>query len=117
MAISATVKEIQVHVGDIIRVHNRVMEGNKERVQIFEGMLLGIRGRGDNRTFTVRKISSGNIGVERIFPVISPWIVKMEVKKKGQVRRAKLNYVRQQSARQVAKITAGGNSPSASSSN
>lgn len=117
MAISTTIKEIQVHVGDIIRIHNRVLEGSKERVQIFEGMLLGIRGRGDNRTFTVRKISSGNIGVERIFPCLSPWIVKMEVKKKGQVRRAKLNYVRQQSARQVAKITAGGNSASASSSN
>lgn len=117
MAISATIKEVQVHVGDIIRVHNRVVEGNKERVQIFEGMLLGIRGRGDNRTFTVRKIASGNIGVERIFPVISPWIVKMEVKKKGQVRRAKLNYVRKQSSRQMAKITAGGNSASTGGSN
>ncbi|MEK7155072.1 MAG: 50S ribosomal protein L19 [Patescibacteria group bacterium] len=106
MAISATVKEVLIHVGDIIRVHTKVVEGGKERVQIFEGMLLGLRGRGDNRTFTVRKISSGNIGVERIFPFISPWIIKMEVKKKGTVRRAKLSYVRYQSSRQVSQITA-----------
>ena len=105
MAISATIKDISVHVGDIIRVHTKVVEGDKERVQIFEGMLLGLRGRGDNRTFTVRKISSGNIGVERIFPFISPWITKMEVKKKGAVRRAKINYVRHQSSRQVSQIT------------
>lgn len=105
MAISATIKEVPVHVGDIIRIHTKVVEGDKERVQIFEGMLLGLRGRGDNRTFTARKISSGNIGVERIFPFISPWIVKIEVKKKGTVRRAKLNYVRYQSSRQVSQIT------------
>ena len=94
--------------GDIVRVHTKILEGEKERIQIFEGMILGIRGRGDNRTFTVRKISSGNIGVERIFPLISPWIVKVEVKKPGSVRRAKLTYVRAQSSRQVSRITATG---------
>lgn len=106
MAISALIKDTSVHVGDIVQVHLKVVEGEKERIQIFEGMILGIRGRGDNRTFTVRKISSGNIGVERIFPLISPWIVKVTVKKTGQVRRAKLNYVRDQSSRQVSRITA-----------
>ncbi len=108
MAISALIKEVQVHVGDIVRVHTKIIEGEKERIQIFEGMVLSIRGRGDNRTFTIRKISSGNIGVERIFPLISPWIVKVEVKKKGQVRRAKLYFVRDQSSRQVSRITATG---------
>lgn len=106
MAISATIKNTPVHVGDIAQVHLKVVEGEKERIQIFEGMILGIRGRGDNRTFTVRKISSGNIGVERIFPLISPWIVKIQVKKTGKVRRAKLTYVRDQSSRQVSRITA-----------
>ena len=106
MAINATIKDTPVHVGDIVQVHLKVVEGEKERIQIFEGMILGIRGRGDNRTFTVRKISSGNIGVERIFPLVSPWIVKVTVKKTGKVRRAKLNYVRDQSSRQVSRITA-----------
>ena len=107
MANRTTVANIQFNVGDIIRVHVKIAEGEKERIQIFEGMCLGIRGRGINKTFTVRKIADGNIGVERIWPVISPWIAKIEVKKKGKVRRAKLTYVREQSARQVARITAG----------
>lgn len=105
MAISATIKEVAVHVGDMIRVHLRIQEGEKERIQIFEGMVIAIRGRGDNRSFTVRKISAGNIGVERVFPFISPWITKIEVKKTGTVNRAKLYYVREQSARQVSQIT------------
>ena len=107
MANRVTVASIEFNVGDIIRVHVKIAEGDKERIQIFEGMCLGIRGRGTNKTFTVRKIADGNIGVERIWPVISPWIAKIELKKKGQVRRAKLTYVREQSARQVARITAG----------
>jgi large subunit ribosomal protein L19 len=105
MAISINIKDVAVHVGDIIRVHLRILEGDKERVQIFEGMVIAIRGRGDNASFTIRKISAANIGVERIFPVITPWITKIEVKKKGEVRRAKLYYVREQSARQVSQIT------------
>jgi large subunit ribosomal protein L19 len=105
MAISAKIKDVDIHVGDIVRVHQRIIEGEKERIQIFEGMILGIRGRGDNMSYTVRKMSAANIGVERIFPVISPWIAKIEVKKKGDVRRAKLYYVRYQSARQIAQIT------------
>lgn len=107
MANSFTVKETLIHAGDIVRVHTRVLEGEKERVQIFEGSVIALRGRGDNKMFTVRKISSGNIGVERVFPAVSPWIVKVEVKKKGEVRRAKLYYVRNQSSRQVAQITTG----------
>ncbi|MEK7504326.1 MAG: 50S ribosomal protein L19 [Patescibacteria group bacterium] len=105
MAISLTVKDVNIHVGDIVRVHLRIKEGDKERIQIFEGLLIAIRGReAENKTFTVRKMSTANIGVERIFPVVSPWIAKIEVKKTGQVRRAKLYYVREKSNRQVAAI-------------
>lgn len=105
MAISLKIKDVNVHVGDIVRVHLRVAEGDKERIQIFEGQILKIRGRSEeNKTFTVRKIATGGIGVERIFPVNSPWVTKIEVKKPGSVRRAKIYYVRKQSARQVAQI-------------
>ena len=101
---SATIKGTLVHVGDLVRVHTRILEGDKERTQIFEGLVLSIRGRGDDQTFTVRKIAAGNIGVERIFPLISPWIAKIEIKKPGKVRRAKLYYVREKSNRQVLAI-------------
>lgn len=79
--------------GDHIRVHVRVIEGDKERVQPFEGDVISIRGNGASKTFTVRKISSG-VGVERIFPYNSPKIAKVEVIKQGDVRRAKLFYLR-----------------------
>ncbi|GAB4291485.1 MAG: 50S ribosomal protein L19 [Ignavibacteriaceae bacterium] len=79
--------------GDHIRVHVRVIEGDKERLQPFEGDVISIRGNGLTRTFTVRKISSG-VGVERIFPFNSPKIAKVEVLKEGDVRRAKLYYLR-----------------------
>lgn len=79
--------------GDHIRVHVRVVEGDKERIQPFEGDVINIRGAGVNKTFTVRKISSG-VGVERIFPFNSPKLAKVEVLKIGDVRRAKLYYLR-----------------------
>jgi large subunit ribosomal protein L19 len=79
--------------GDHIRVHVRVVEGDKERIQPFEGDVISIRGNGASKTFTVRKISSG-VGVERIFPYNSPKITKVELLKKGDVRRAKLYYLR-----------------------
>jgi large subunit ribosomal protein L19 len=84
--------------GDHIRVHVRVIEGDKERVQPFEGDVINIRGAGINKTFTVRKISSG-VGVERIFPFFSPKIAKIEILKEGNVRRAKLYYLRKLSGK------------------
>ena len=105
MAISVNIKDTLTHVGDLVRIHTKIVEGEKERTQIFEGLVLSIRGRDDNRTFTVRKIAAGGIGVERVFPIVSPWITKVEVKKTGHVRRAKLTYVRTQSTRQVSQIT------------
>ena len=79
--------------GDHIRVHVRVIEGDKERLQSFEGDVISVRGAGLSKTFTVRKMSSG-VGVERIFPFNSPKIAKVEVLKLGDVRRAKLFYLR-----------------------
>jgi large subunit ribosomal protein L19 len=81
-------------VGDTVRVHTKVIEGDKERIQIFSGVVIGRRGHGLNSTFTVRRISYGE-GVERIFPVHSPRIDKVEIERKGSVRRAKLTYLRQ----------------------
>lgn len=79
--------------GDTVRVHVRIIEGTRERVQAFQGVVLGISGSGVRRTFTVRKVSSG-IGVERIFPLHSPRIDNIEVVRYGRVRRAKLFYLR-----------------------
>jgi len=79
--------------GDTVNVHLRVVEGEKERIQQFEGVCLGRRGSGSNETFTVRKISGG-IGVERIFKLHSPRIAKIEVRRRGKVRRSKLYYLR-----------------------
>ncbi|MEC7872027.1 MAG: 50S ribosomal protein L19 [Candidatus Neomarinimicrobiota bacterium] len=79
--------------GDTVAIDVRVIEGGKERVQKFEGLVIGRKGSDISATFTVRKISGG-IGVERIFPVHSPMISKITVKRKGKVRRAKLNYMR-----------------------
>lgn len=89
------ISEINFVVGDIIKVFQKVTEGEKTRIQIFEGVLMGIKGRGENKTFTVRKLV-GDIAVERIFPIISPNIEKVEVKahSKKKIRRAKLYYLR-----------------------
>lgn len=81
------------NVGDSVKVHTKVVEGDKERIQIFSGVVMGIRGRGLNQTFTVRRISYGE-GVERIFPTHSPRVEKIEVERAGSVRRAKLTYLR-----------------------
>ena len=89
--------------GDTVRVHVRVVEGDKERVQVFEGTVLGRSGGANRETFTVRKVSYG-VGVERIFPVHSPRIDKIEIMAKGAVRRAKLYYLRERSGR-AARVT------------
>ena len=80
-------------VGDSVKVHTKVVEGDKERIQIFAGVVIGRRGHGLNETFSVRRISYGE-GVERVFPLHSPRVDKIEVERHGQVRRAKLTYLR-----------------------
>ena len=89
--------------GDTVRVHVRVVEGDKERIQVFEGTVLGRSGGGNRETFTVRKTSYG-VGVERMFPLHSPRIDRIEVVARGAVRRAKLYYLRERSGR-AARVT------------
>ncbi len=80
-------------IGDSVRVHTRVIEGEKERIQIYAGIVIGRKGTGINANFTVRRVSYGE-GVERVFPIHSSRVAKVEVEKRGSVRRAKLNYLR-----------------------
>ena len=87
-------------VGDTVKVHVRVKEGNRERIQVFEGTVIARKGSGIAETFTVRKISNG-IGVERIFPMNSPFIDSIVVNKKGAVRRARIYYLRELSGKKA----------------
>ena len=87
-------KEVPViNVGDTVKVYGKIKEGNRERIQVFEGVVLKVQGGGSRATFTVRKTSNG-VGVEKTWPVHSPNVEKVELVRKGKVRRAKLNYLR-----------------------
>lgn len=100
------------NAGDTITVHYKIREGNKERIQQFRGVVIQRRGSGLTETFTVRKLS-GNIGVERIFPLSSPFIEKIDINKRGQVRRARIFYLRGRTGKkariQEKRITASAN--------
>jgi len=110
--------EVTFHVGDTVRVHYKLIEHEKvsgktkrevkeethERTQVFEGIVIGIKGSGPNCMVTVRRIGAAAVGIERIFPLQSPWIKKMEVKKTGSVRRAKLYYLRGKTGRDATRI-------------
>jgi len=110
--------EIPFHVGDTVRVHYKLIEKEKvsgktkrevkeeshERTQVFEGIVIGIKGSGINCMFTVRRIGAAAVGIERIFPLMSPWIKKLEVKRVGHARRAKLYYLRGKQGRDAVRI-------------
>lgn len=85
----------QLRPGDIVRVHNRIVEGNRERVQVFEGTVIRVRASGLNTNFTVRRIASHGVGVERTFRLYSPRVEKIEVLRHSKVRRARLYYLRE----------------------
>lgn len=93
--ISAKIGESEIHVGDTVRIHSQVTEGEHTRVQIYEGLILRLHGRGENKTMTVRRIGAGGVGVERTWPINAKSLVKVEVRKKaGKLRRSKLYYLR-----------------------
>lgn len=111
-------ENVPFHVGDTVRVHYKLIEKEKvagktkrevheetrERIQVFEGIVIAIRGSAVNTMVTVRRIAAGGIGVERIFPIVSPWIKKVEVVREGDVRRAKLYYLRAKQGREATRI-------------
>ncbi len=104
MANQVTWKEVNFAVGDTIRVHQTFEEGDKTRTQIFEGLVIAIRGHAGLKSFVVRRIATNNVGVEKIFPIETPTITKVEVKKKGSVRRAKLYFLRQRTGKKATKV-------------
>lgn len=106
MALRIKHNDIEFGVGDRIKVFQRIKEGEKTRVAFFEGMVLGIKGMGERKTFTVRRIGEAMIGIERIFPISLPTIEKIEIVKKGTrgVKRAKLFYTRDKSTKEIDKI-------------
>ena len=85
--------------GDTVKVHVRITEGEKSRIQVYDGLVISVKGGGVSKTFTVRKISSSQVGVERTFLVNSPVIAKLEVVRRGKVRRNKINYIRKLSGK------------------
>ena len=111
MSLTVSHKDVQFGVGDSVRVHLNIKEGEKERTQIFEGMVLAIKNRLEGKSITVRRIGAADVGIERIFPLSSPFVEKIEVVKKGTagVRHAKLYYTREKSPREVAEIYARAN--------
>ncbi len=103
--ISADFKGTPIHIGDTVRVHSEIVEGNKNRIQVFEGILIRLRGRAENKTFTVRRIGTGGVGVERTWLLNSRPLVKIEVKKNAlNVRRSKLYYLRELTGKSAVRV-------------
>ncbi len=96
--------QVKFSSGDTVRVHQIVKEGDKTRTQIFEGIVLQIRGHKGLKSFTVRKIATGGIGVEKIFPEVTPAVTKIEVIKRGKVRRANLSYLRSRLGKKAIRV-------------
>ena len=104
MANQVSWKDVNFAIGDTIRIHQTFAEGDKTRTQIFEGLVIAIRGHAGLKSFVVRKIAVNNVGVEKIFPIETPTITKVEVMKKGNVRRAKLYFLRGRIGKKATKV-------------
>lgn len=96
--------DLNISSGDTVRVHQEIVEGKKKRIQIFEGIVIAIKNGGSGKSFTVRKIATNSIGVEKIFPANLPSIKKIEVKRKGDVSRSKLYYLRDRIGKAATRI-------------
>lgn len=94
----------EINVGDTVRVHQEIKEGKKTRVQVFEGLVIAVKNREVNKTFTVRKIATNGVGVEKIFPIMMPSIKKIEVKRRGDVKRSKLYYLRDKVGKAASRV-------------
>lgn len=99
-----TYQDQEITSGDTVRVHQQILEGDKKRVQVFEGIVIAIKNRSNGKSFTVRKIAANNVGVEKIFPVRLPSIKKIEIKRQGNVRRSKLYYLRDRIGKKATRI-------------
>ncbi len=97
-------KDQTINVGDRVLVKQIIKEDEKSRIQTFDGLVIGVKGRDINKSFTIRKIASGSVGVERIIPLASPNIDSIEVKARGKVRRGKLNYLRERIGRSALRV-------------
>lgn len=104
MAQYVTHNDLEIAVGDTVKVHQEISEGGKTRIQIFEGLVIAIKNRGNGKTITVRKIGANGVGVEKIYPINMPQIKKIEVKRKGSVRRSKLYYLRERLGKAATRI-------------
>ncbi len=104
MALSFTHSQATISIGDTIRVHQEIIEGGKSRVQIFEGILIAIKNSGSGKSFTVRRMGANGVGVERIYPLNMPGLKQIQVKTKGQVKRAKLYYLRERVGKSATRI-------------
>ena len=104
MANHFTFNDQVINVGDTVRLHQKIQEGDKSRVQIFEGIIIAVANESASRTFTVRRMASNGIGVEKIVPVNVPGLMKIEVKAKGDVRRAKLFYLRKRVGKAASRV-------------
>jgi large subunit ribosomal protein L19 len=104
MAQNFTYNDQRINVGDTVRVHQEISEGKKTRVQVFEGLVIAVKNREINKTFTVRKIATGNVGVEKIFPLMIPSIKKIELKRRGEVKRSKLYYLRDKVGKAASRV-------------
>mgnify|MGYP003405935088 CR=1 FL=1 len=93
-----------IAVGDTLKIHQEITEGSKTRIQIFEGLVIAIKNRGNGKSFTVRKIATNGIGVEKIFPINMPQLKKIEVKRQGDVRRAKLYFLRARAGKAATRV-------------
>ena len=104
MAQHLSYKDKKIAVGDTVKIHQEITENDKTRIQIFEGIVIAIKNRDNGKSFTVRKIGAGGVGVEKIYPINMPQIKEIEVKRKGNVRRAKLYFLRERLGKSATRI-------------